>query len=112
MGNIIGPVTRPNLSFYNQTAGRIEGLSLFLSFAARSLILLSGVYALFNLILAGYAFLSAADDPKKIQGASSRVLHSLLGILFATGSVVMAAIFGKIIFNDWGYLLQFRVFTP
>jgi len=39
-------------------------------------------------------------------------LHSLLGILFATGSVVMAAIFGKIIFNDWGYLLQFRVFTP
>ena len=32
------------------------------------LVVLAGLYAVINLIMAGYAFMSAGDDPKKVQG--------------------------------------------
>ena len=75
----------------------------------RTLIVGAGIYALINLVLAGYAFISAGDDPKKVAGAWAKIWQTLLGLAVAAGSFVLAAIFGKLVFNDFMFLLKPKI---
>jgi hypothetical protein len=72
----------------------------------------AGVYALFNLILAGYSFLSAGDEPKNIENAWAKIYQSVIGLLIAAGSLVLAAIFGQIIFGDPTFLINPVITRP
>ncbi len=100
----------PGVSQY--AGGSIEGLPVFINNIIKFLIIGAGIYALFNLVLAGYAFMSAGDDPKKMEGAWAKIWQTLLGLTFAAGSFVLAAIFGKLVFNDYNALLQLKIFGP
>ena len=66
----------------------------------------AGIYAVINLVLAGYAFMSAGDDPKKVEGAWKKIWQTMLGLAFAAGAFTLAAIFGRIIFGKWDALLN------
>jgi len=70
------------------------------------LIIGAGIYALFNFILAGYAFLSAGDDPKKVTGAWAKIWQTALGLGVAAAAFVLAAIFGQLIFGKWDFILN------
>jgi hypothetical protein len=70
------------------------------------LIVGAGIYALFNFILAGYAFMSAGDDPKKMAGAWAKISQTVLGLAVAAGAFVLAAIFGALIFGRWDFILN------
>ncbi len=93
--------------------GGIQGgaLGKFLNIIILTLIVGAGVYTLFNLIFAGYAFMSAGDDPKKVAGAWAKIWQSLLGLAFVAGAFVLAAIFGKLIFGDYNFLLTPKIPT-
>lgn len=109
--NIFGQVSPPpGVSAYE--GGQLIGLPLFVNNILKLLIIGAGIYSVFNLVLAGYAFLSAGDDPKKVTAAWSKIWQTLLGLTFAAGAFVLAALFGKIIFNDPKALLQIKIFTP
>lgn len=69
-------------------------------------ILAAGVYALFNLIFAGYDFISAGDDAKKVAGAWSKITNTFLGIAVALGSVALLAIFSKLLTGEYGTFLK------
>lgn len=73
------------------------------------LIIGAGIYALFNLVLAGYAFMSAGDDSKKVAGAWAKIWQTLLGLAFAAGAFVLAAIFGQLIFGDPTFILSPKI---
>jgi len=88
--------------------GTVEtgAFGLFLQLIFNLLIVAGGVYAVFNFILAGYAFLSAGDDPKKIQGAWAKIWQTAIGVMFIAGSFLLTAIFGRLIYGDATSLLQ------
>ncbi len=88
--------------------GSVESgaIGLFLQLIFNILIVAGGIYAVFNFILAGYAFLSAGDDPKKIQGAWAKIWQTAIGLAFIAGSFLLAAIFGRLIFGDASSLLK------
>lgn len=88
------------------------GLSNFINNILKLLIVGAGIYSLFNLVFAGYAFLAAGDDPKKVAGAWAKIWQTLLGLAFAAGAFVLAAIFGQLIFGDPNALLQIKIFGP
>lgn len=94
--------------------GTLEGgaLGSILQLAFNLLIMIAGIYALFNFIFAGYHFLSAGDDPKKIEGAWAKIYQSVIGLLIAGGSLVLAAIFGQLIFGDPFFLINPSIPTP
>ena len=92
--------------------GSIGGLQILLSIVLRTLIVGAGIYAVINIILAGYAYLSGAGDPKRISDATAKIWHSILGLIIAAGAFVIAALIGQILFDDPDALLQIRYFTP
>ena len=55
----------PITNIYGTEAGPAFGK--LIQFGLRALIVGAGIYALFNLVLAGYSFMSAGDDSKKSQ---------------------------------------------
>ncbi len=66
----------------------------------------AGIYALFNLIFAGYDFISAGDDAKKVAGAWSKITNTLLGLAVALGSIILLAIFSKLTTGEYTTLLK------
>lgn len=89
------------------TAGSpAESIGKLIQLVIWLLIIGAGIYALFNFVLAGYSFMSAGDDPKKISGAWARIWQTALGLTVAAGSFVLAAIFGQLIFGDPAFILN------
>ena len=110
MMQIIGQITPPdvfNPDQYGPVGQAGGGLIGFLNNIIRLLIAVGGIWAFINLILAGYGFLGAGDDPKKMTAAWSKIWQSMLGLFFILGSFVLAAIFGYLLF-----ILDFRDLTP
>jgi hypothetical protein len=85
------------------------GIGRLLNLIFKSLVVVAGVYALFNLIFAGYAFMSAGDDAKKVAGAWAKIWQSMLGLAVAAGAFVLAAIFGQLIFGDPTFILNPKI---
>jgi len=103
--NPFGIVGAPDaLKKYGSEPGTAIGQLLQLVFWL--LIVGAGIYALFNLLTAGYAFMSAGDDSKKVAGAWAKIWQTLLGLAFTAGAFVLAAIFGQLLFGDAKFLLN------
>lgn len=90
-------------------SGAIPGLIPFLSALVKLLIVVGGLYAFFNIIFAGFGFLGAGDDPKKVEAAWAKIWQSLVGLLFIAGAFVLAAIFGYLIFGDPMFILYPKI---
>ena len=107
MNDIFGSIKPPeailNISPDNNPGSAIGTL---IQRGLQLLIIGAGIYALFNFVLAGYAFMSAGDDPKKVAGAWAKIWQTVMGLLFAAGAFVLAAIFGQLIFGDPTFLLR------
>jgi len=106
-GNINPP---PGVSKYSGTAG--EGLFVFLNNLMKLIIVVAGLFALFNFIIAGYDYINAGGDSQKVSKAWEKIWQSLVGLLIAAGSFTLAAVFGKLIFGDWGAILTPKIYGP
>src|SRR6185369_3918376 len=82
------------------------GIGQLLNLIFNVLIVFGGIYAVFNLILAGYAFFSAGDDSKKVEGAWAKIRQTAIGLLFMAGAFVLAAIFSQLIFGRPDFILN------
>lgn len=106
--NPFGSIKAPQgLSSYSGDPGMAIGQ--LINTLLRVMIVGAGVYALINLVLAGYAFLSAGGDPKAITAAWAKIWQTMLGLAVAAGSFVLAAIFGQLIFGDPTFILNPRI---
>lgn len=106
-GSLFGQVKPPP----GVTKGVEEGgLTDLINNFLKLLIVGAGLYALFNFVLAGYAFMSAGDDPKKMAAAWAKIWQTLLGLTLAAGAFVIAALVGWLIFRDPNTLLQLKIF--
>ena len=105
VNNPFGTIAPPaNLKNYGEEPG--QAIGTLIQYVIWILIIGAGIYALFNFILAGYAFMSAGDDPKKMSGAWSKISQTVLGLAVAAGAFVLAAIFGALIFGRWDFILN------
>ena len=106
--NPFGTIAPPSpLAKYGAEPGTAIGT--LLQYVIWTLIVGAGVYALFNFIMAGYAFMSAGDDPKKVAGAWSKIWQTALGLALAAGAFVLAALFGQLIFGDATFILNPKI---
>jgi len=101
----LGQISKPPAlnNFQNIESG---GLGQLIQLIFNLLLAGGAIYAVINFILAGYGFLSAGDDPKKMGSAWAKIYQTGIGLLVMAGSFLLAAIFGRLIFGDASFLLQ------
>ena len=105
MDDIVGNVTAPPaLQRFLPFAG--VGLGTLINLFLNILVVAGTVYALFNFILAGYSFLGAGNDPKKVEGAWAKIWQTVIGLAFIAGATVLGAIFGQLLFGDWRAIIE------
>jgi len=109
MLQIFGRVTAPPSGYFLVTGG---GIVAFISVIVKLLIVIAGLYMLFNIIFAGYQFISAGGDQKSVEAAWGKIWQSLVGLLIVAGSVMLAALFGWILFGDTSAILSPKIYTP
>ena len=109
--NFFGNITPPAAI---QAYGDLDtfGLVKFANNILKLLIVGAGIYAFINIIIAGYEFLGAGGDAKKVEAAWKRIWQSILGLAFVAGSFVLAAILGWIIFKDPTAILNPKIYGP
>lgn len=108
--DIVGSVTNPLLKPYGDIAS--GGLILFFSNILKLVFVGAGVFALFNLVVAGFQYMNSAGDTKLLAAAWNRIWLSLLGLIIIVGSFALAALFGYLIFGDATFILQPKVYGP
>ncbi len=92
--------------------GNVGGLAVLLNIIFKTMIVGAGIYAVFNFILAGYAYISAAGDSKAIQSATAKIWQTVIGLIIASGAIALAGLIGRIFFGDPSILLKVTIFTP
>jgi len=114
-GKIQNPFQRMEVPGYAGEIG-VEGIDfgliVFLNNILKLVIVLAGIFAFLNVIIAGYQFMTAMGDPKGITVAWNRIWQSLIGLILIAGSFVLAAIFGWLLFGDATAILQPKIFGP
>jgi len=96
----------------NFGGGQAAGIADLLSVVIKTLIIVAAIYAVFNLVLAGYWYITAAGEPKRISDATAKIWHTVIGLIVAAGSVAIAALVGQIFFGSANAVLQVQLFTP
>lgn len=111
VGNLegVGPLGTNLISSDDAGATR---LVVYLNVLFQVLIVIASIYTLFNFIIAGYQFISAGNDAKKIQDATAKIWQSIVGLLIVAGSFLIAALIGFLIFKDPDALLNPRILLP
>lgn len=107
--SVIGTVTNPLAGSYG---GVNAGLIPFFTNLLRLMFVGAGIYALVNLILAGFQYMSAGGDTKLLTAAWNRIWQTLLGLVIIVSSFALAVLFGYLIFGDAGYILNPVIYGP
>lgn len=103
--NTFGPIKQPDVvKIGSATAETLPGI--LIQRGIQLFMIGAGIYALFNLIFAGYDFISAGDDAKKVTGAWTKITNTLLGLAVALGSIILLAIFSKLTTGEYTTLLK------
>lgn len=111
---IVGTVTNPLPSVYQNIAGGAGGggLILFFSNVLRLVFVAAGIFAFINFIIAGYEYMTAGGDSKALMAAWARIWQSLVGLIFIVGSFAAAALMGQLFFGNWSAILSPSLYGP
>lgn len=92
LATIFGGISAPEaIAKYNKgTAG--SGLFLFISNIFKFISVIGGIFLIFQIIMAGFAYISASGDPKKTEAAWIRIWQSILGLLIIASAFVIAGV--------------------
>ncbi|GIK84471.1 MAG: hypothetical protein BroJett025_10930 [Patescibacteria group bacterium] len=102
---LVGDIAIPKgVDLINQDAGGI-GVVLFISNMIRLIIILGGVWALLNIILAAFAYLTGGGKPDTHSKVSSRFTMSVIGLLLMIVSYSIAALIGLLFYGEASYIL-------
>jgi len=101
IGTIAPPIDNPVFSGDPQ-----EGLIKILNVSLNLILVVAAVFALFNFIIAGYNYIFAAGDTKKIAEANQKILYTVIGLLIIVLAPLMAIILGVVIFGRWDAILN------
>ena len=107
--SVIGDIDLPDFFKYGEMEG---GLGNFLNNILMLITTVAGLFALFNLIMAGYGYMSANGDEKKIQQAWAKIWQSLLGLGIVAAAFLIAALVGWIFFKDPTFIINPKIYGP
>ena len=109
---IFGKIEPPEALKKLYPGGGPEGMIVLFNNILKLLVVGAGIWALFNFILAGYEFMGAAGDPKKVELAWAKIWQSMVGLLIIAGSFALAGLLGLLLFGNATAILKPVIYGP
>ena len=102
MAGILGqPIANPTA--YGNVC---QGLPSFINNVIIIIFAAAGLFAFFNLMIAGFNYITASGDEKKIQAATASINMSLLGLVIMVGAAAITGIVSFLLFGPGKSILQ------
>jgi hypothetical protein len=89
---IFGNIANPTAIVSTNGSGLFTLLSNLFKLAG----VVAGIFFVFQIILAGFGYLSASGDPKKTEVAFAKIWQSILGLTIVAGAFVLASVIGSL----------------
>lgn len=113
----------PNtIDFFGRSQDAPEGVAAYTTDVAGLILLFNNVLkvaiygslalALINFLVSGIQYLGSSGNPELVKTATSRIWVSLLGVMVAGGSLVLAGILGLIFFGDALAIINPQIYGP
>ena len=83
-----------------------NALLFFISNMLKIVVILLGVWVIFNIILAGYDFINNKDSAAGRTKARDRLTMSVIGLLLIVAAYTVTGVIGAIFFGDAGFILN------
>lgn len=106
-----GTIQNPLATFGSYGDLQSGGLIAFLSNVIKLIIIVGGVWAFINLVLAGFQFITATN-PDQIASGWKKIYMSLIGLGLLVGSYTLAAVIGLVLFGDPTAILNPQIYGP
>ncbi len=85
------------------------GLIIFISNLIKVAAIAAGIFGVFNIISAGYVYITSNGNPKATEQAMNMLFMSLIGLILIIGSFTIIAIVSLILFGDASYILNPKI---
>ncbi|MBP9670680.1 hypothetical protein KBD75_04750, partial [Candidatus Woesebacteria bacterium] len=72
----------------------------------------AGLFAFFNLMIAGFSYISSAGDEKKIMAATQSINMSLMGLVVMVGAAAVTGIVSYLLFGSATAILSPTIKGP
>lgn len=104
----------PGVAEYNRAAGGADAIGILVFFSAiiRVATIAAGVWILFNLILAGYDYVTSSGDTGAHKRVVDRVTMSVIGLVIIVLAYTITAVISALLFGDAGFILNPRICGP
>ena len=111
IAQVVGTIDPPSpIASYGSLEG--GGLGKFLNNIFILITVGAGIFALFNFIRAGYAYMSAKDEKEKLEDAKAMIINSIIGLLIIASAFVITALVGKLFFGSWDFIINPKIYGP
>jgi hypothetical protein len=89
----LGPFSNLGLSSnkYAAATGIVNGISSLIGFMT----IVAAIWFLFQILFAGYTWITAGGEPKKLQEARDRIVHAFIGLVIVIAAWSLLAVVGQ-----------------
>ncbi len=98
--NVIGTIDLP-AGIPKETTQTTDIISALVRF----IVVIAGVFALWQLLTGGLAYIASGGDKGKLTEAQNKITMSLVGLVIIAASFLIIAIVSKVLFGDFGAIL-------
>jgi hypothetical protein len=88
------------------------GLPQFITNIITVIFVAAGIYAFFNLMIAGFSYVTAAGDTKKIEAATQSINSTLLGLVIMVAAAAVTGIISFVLFGSPTAILSPQITGP
>ncbi|RLC35730.1 hypothetical protein DRH14_00080 [Candidatus Shapirobacteria bacterium] len=98
LAGIFGSIKAPQgIDKYIGTAGnKGNALFLFMNNIFKLIGVVAGIFTIFQFLMAGFAYISASGEPKKIELAWAKIWQAIIGLVIVASAFVIAGVIGRL----------------
>lgn len=109
MAGLLGEEIKSPVTSYGDVG---SGLPEFITNVITVVFAAAGLFAFFNFMIAGFTYITAAGDTKKIESATASINMSLIGLVVMVAAAAITGIVSYLLFGSATAILQPTITGP
>ncbi len=107
--DLLGETIKSPLTGYGDVG---SGLPTFITNVITIIFAGAGIFAFFNLMIAGFSYVTSAGDTKKIEAATAQINMSLIGLVVMVAAAAVTGIVSYLLFGSATAILSPKITGP